>query len=465
MSTTTVLTAEDLSVVPALQGLPDEVLSWLIAHGEVRNEPIGAELFHPGDSADYLIILLRGTIQLWREQNGQMEPTLRMEAPVITGLLPYSRLRQTPALAVIAEEAQLLMLHRDKFAEMEQASPDLVQRLVGVMSDRVREEARNLERDDKLRALGKLSAGLAHELNNPVAAIGRAADSLLNNTAAEPQLLTELLAHQLPAEVWPELLALASRTALPSASLSALEQADCEDEMIDWLEQQGIDDASGMVTGLLAGGLEPTDLRPIMQALPVPARSAAVRWLEGQLTNRQLVRDVQQATHRITELVRNVKEYSHMDRASGRMPTDLHAGLDSTLMLLSYPLRKHRVKVVRSYAPGLVLVNAQPNALNQVWTNLIDNAIDVLPDEGELTIATSSESSGVCVSVIDNGPGIPPDVLPHIFEPFYTTKGVGEGSGMGLDIVRRIVQNHNGRVQVHSVPGRTEFNVWLPLAQ
>lgn len=465
MPTTATLTAEDLTVVPALQGLPDDVLRWLIEHGDVLEAPAGTEVFRPGEPADHLLVLLRGTVQLWREQNGHREPLLRFEAPMITGVLPYSRLRQTQALAVALTDIQALRLHRDQFPALEHVSPELVQRLVGLMSDRVREEARTQERDDKLRALGKLSAGLAHELNNPAAAISRAAAELTDRTGAEPVLLQEIIAAGTPAEQLPALFQLASHSMLPGATLSALEKADCEDELEDWLTDQGIAGAHGLAHGLLGGGLDADILEPVLKALPAAARRPALRWLEAQLTSRQLVRDVQDAARRISEMVRNVKDYSHMDRAGGLVPTDLHAGLDSTLALLSYPLRHHRLRVVRDYAPGVLSLPAQTGALNQVWTNLLDNAIDALPENGTITVRTRRNDEYAVVTIEDDGPGIPPDVLPHIFEPFFTTKPVGEGTGMGLDISRRIVLGHGGRISVDSRPGRTEFCVWLPMEE
>lgn len=465
MPTTATLTAEDLTVVPTLQGLPDDVLNWLLEHGEAFEAPAGTEIFRPGEPADYLLVLLRGAIQLWREQNGHREPLLRFEAPMITGVLPYSRLRQIQALAVALTDIQVLRLHRDQFPALEHVSPELVQRLVGLMSDRVREEARTQERDDKLRALGKLSAGLAHELNNPAAAISRAAAELTDRTGAEPVLLQEIIAAGTPAEQLPALFQLASHSMLPGATLSALEKADCEDELEDWLSDQGIDGAHGLAHGLLGGGLDADILGPVLQALPAAARRPALRWLEAQLTSRQLVRDVQDAAKRISDMVRNVKDYSHMDRAGGLVPTDLHAGLDSTLALLSYPLRHHHLRVVRDYAPGVLSLPAQTGALNQVWTNLLDNAIDALPENGTITVRTRRSEEYAVVTIEDDGPGIPADVLPHIFEPFFTTKPMGEGTGMGLDISRRIVLGHGGRITVSSRPGRTEFCVWLPMEE
>jgi signal transduction histidine kinase len=359
----------------------------------------------------------------------------------------------------------LYTLHRSKFPALEHISPELVQRLVGIMSDRVREQVRTQERDDKLRALGKLSAGLSHELNNPAAAISRAAASLDTALQAKPSLLRDLLTTCPPPEA---VAALASLAVLPTEAttpLRALEAADREDELAEWLEEQGCDDGYALASDLLEAGLTLAMLAPVAAQLPAETRSASFAWLSGHLKALRLARDIRDASQRISTLVSDVKTYTHMDRAGGREKLDLTAGLDSTLNIFAYALRQKNVRLTCNYAPSLPPVLGSAGSLNQVWTNLIDNALDALPEKGgELTISAQKQNDFVCVSIQDNGAGIVPEVLTHMFEPFFTTKRPGEGTGQGLDIARRIVQEHGGRLEASSEPGRTEFTAWLPAA-
>ncbi|UYZ62358.1 sensor histidine kinase [Hymenobacter weizhouensis] len=458
------LTAQDLTSVAAFADLPPETLEWLAQHGEVRDFTAGTEIFRPGDPAQYLTAMLHGGMQFYAVRNGQREPGFRQEAGQVSGVLPYSRLREIKGYGVAIGDTRLYLLDRDKFPELERQSPELVQRLVGLMSDRARLEARTQERDEKLRALGKLSAGLAHELNNPAAAIVRGAETLNHSLLRLPELLLELVGHcPDPASIG-ALTQLAAAPVPERATLSPLERADQEDALAEWLEEQQVPDGYQLASGLLDAGLSPDSLAPVLTALPAHSRPVALAWLEGHLTIRRLVHDVQEAGARISTLVGNVKTYSHMDRATDLAPLDVHPGLDSTLNLLGFALREKHIRVVRDYAPGLPQVLGQAGSLNQVWTNLLDNAIDALPAEGggEITVRTRQEGDFVRVFIIDNGPGIPPDVLPRILEPFFTTKPPGEGTGLGLDIALRLVEQHGGTLEVQSAPGHTEFCVWLP---
>ena len=460
-------TAPELSAITAFAGLPPETLAWLLAHGEARAFASDEVIVEPGTAAEFMMAVVRGGIQFFTVKGGQRDPAVRVEAGEVTGVLPYSRLRVAAALGLATGHTLLYRLHRDHFPALEQASPELVQRLVGIMNDRSREQVRGQERDDKLRALGKLSAGLAHELNNPAAAIARAAQALAERAATQPQLLRELL------ELSPDPAALCAFAALaapvpapdpPAPRLSPLEQMECEDELADWLTTQGVTEAARLAPALLETGLTEKILAAAAEVLPPAARPVALAWLEGQLSTLQLIGDVQEAGSRISKLVADVKTYSHMDRDGGFEPLDVTAGLDSTLNMLGFQLRHKNVRLTRDYAPHLPLVRGQVSSLNQVWTNLLDNAIDALPAQGgELTLRTVLEDQFVRVFLVDNGSGIPADVLPHIFEPFYSTKQAGAGSGLGLDIAQRIVKQHDGRLEVHSQPGHTEFCVWLPV--
>jgi signal transduction histidine kinase len=453
-----------LGRITAFQNLPADVLDWLLQAGELRQYADGEIVMRTGDPASHMVGIAAGAMQYYRPESGQQGPIFRAEVGQVTGVLPYSRLQTVKGQALAVGETTLYMLPRTQFPALEQLSPELVQRLVGIMSDRAREEVRGQERDDKLRALGKLSAGLAHELNNPAAAIARAADALGASLKSKPLLLKNLLAACPPAEAVATLLN-SGVLDTPAPPRSALARADCEDELADWLEAQGCADGYALAPNLLDAGHTAATLTPLVAALPAPARPPALAWLEGHLSAVRLTRDIHEASQRISTLVSNVKTYSHMDRAGGREPLDITTGLDSTLNLFDHALRHKNAQLTRHYAPDTPQVVGEVGQLNQVWTNLIDNAIDALPSTGgALTVQTVKQPGGVCVSVIDNGSGITPEVLTHMFEPFYTTKPAGEGSGLGLDIARRIVQEHGGRLEAHSVPSRTEFTVWLPAA-
>ncbi|MCA8832938.1 sensor histidine kinase [Hymenobacter pini] len=454
--------APDFTRIATFAGLPPETLDWLLTHGEQRCYNPGEVVSRPGDEAEYMMAVLAGGLQFYVVQNGQREPAFRIETGQVSGVLPYSRLRIIRGESVAVGETWLYLLHRSKFPELEQVSPELVQRLVSLMSDRARQEARAQERDDKLRALGKLSAGLAHELNNPAAAIMRAAERLATNLQARPEQLRELVQHCPSPEALTALIGLTTTLTTPTFT-SALARTDAEDELAEFLEEQGVPDGYQLAAGLLDAGLTLDSITHALTGWQPAARPAALAWLEGQLTALHLLRDVQEAGSRITTLVSNVKTYSHMDRGHDFAPLDVHTGLESTLNILSYPLRDKNIRLVRDYATDLPRVLGQVSSLNQVWTNLLDNAIDAVPAGGEITVRTRLEDEFIRVFVIDNGSGIPPEVLPRILEPFFTTKPAGEGSGLGLDIALRIVEQHGGRLEVQSEPGHTEFGVWLPV--
>jgi len=457
------LSPADLATITAFAGLPDATHVWLLAHGEIRTYTDGEVVIEPGAAADYLMAIVHGGVQFYQVKGSQREPMFRAEAGQVTGVLPYSRLRIVTGLGLAVGDTQLYVLHRDQFPALEQISPELTQRLVAVMNDRSRDQVRAQERDDKLRALGKLSAGLAHELNNPAAAIARAAQALSGCIATRPRLLLELVQHCPSPEALSALVDLACQPRPAPRVLSALQRSNQEDELADWLETQGITHGYRLAPALLEAGLDAASLAPVASLWPAAARSAAFTWLEGQLTAAALIQDVQEAGGRISKLVSDVKTYSHMDRDTAFDLLDLRSGLHSTLNMLGHQLQQKNIEVEVDFPDPLPNIRGQVGSLNQVWTNLIDNAIDALPAQGgRITLRIRPNQEFVCVYITDNGPGIPPAVLPHIFEPFYTTKQAGDGSGLGLDIAQRIIRQHNGRLEVSSRPGHTEFCAWLP---
>ncbi|MBJ6144289.1 sensor histidine kinase [Hymenobacter sp. BT559] len=453
-----------LGGITAFENLPPEVLTWLLEAGEVRQYAPSEIVVEAGAPADRMLAVVKGAMQYYATAPTGRTPVFSVEAGRVTGVLPYSRLQIFRGQGVAVGETILYQLPRSQFAALEHVSPELVQRLVGIMSDRAREEARTQERDDKLRALGKLSAGLSHELNNPAAAISRAAAALADSLLLKPQLLLDMLAACPPADAMAALTALAVLPTEAPPVLSALQASDREEELADWLETQGCPDGYTLAANLLDAGLDLDALAPVVAQLPDAARTPALTWLAGHLATLRLAHDIREASQRISTLVNDVKTYSHMDRAGGREKLAVTTGLDSTLNIFAHTLRQKNVRLTRDYAPSLPLIMGQAGSLNQVWTNLIDNALDALPDKGgELTVRVTKQSDFVCVSIQDNGSGITPEVLAHMFEPFYTTKPAGEGSGQGLDIARRIVQEHGGRLEAASQPGHTEFTTWLPI--
>jgi signal transduction histidine kinase len=320
---------------------------------------------------------------------------------------------------------------------------------------------------DKLMALGKLSAGLAHELNNPAAAAGRAADDLLGALEEMRAADLRLCRHALSAEQRAliarfEQEAIARQDSAPP--LASLEQSDREEELTAWMDGEGVADGWKVAPALVEAGVECGALDELLRCVGPEAFGDVLARVAAQLRTACLVCDIKAGTARISELVGAIKEYSYMDRAA-LQEVDLRKGLDNTLLILKHKLKGKNIEVVRDYAEDLPPVTVFGSELNQVWTNLIDNAVDAMGEGGRLRVRTVREPAHAMVEVRDNGPGIPEEVRPHLFEPFFTTKPVGEGTGLGLDTALRIVRKHRGNIRFETKPGDTCFQVRLPLSQ
>lgn len=459
------LCAGDLSRMETLKDLPESEIDFLCTVGEVGEIEEGWIVFENGHPAEHLFFLLKGTVQFQIETDGTILYAGAMSGGEIGGLLPFSRMTHYTGRAVALEPSLGFRVHKRHFQAMNTYAPTLVQRLVGMMSDRVREATRMQQQREKLMALGKLSAGLAHELNNPAAAIRSATKELLNRLSVMPERVIRLGRHELSEE---QLMSLSSVPEILVAEqrpvLKALERSRREDEITEWLEDRGIGSAYTMAETFVDAGFETECLDEIATETPDGALEDVLCWVEGHTAIFNLVREVSSAAERISGLVESIKSYSHMDRAATRQFTDVHDGLENTITMLGHKLKRKNVDVVRRYSQEVPAILALPGELNQVWTNLIDNAIDAMPNEGaRLEIETRRTNFGVMVSIADNGSGIPEEVQSRIFEPFFTTKPVGEGTGLGLDIAHRIVaRQHQGYIDVDSRPGRTVFQVSLP---
>ena len=452
----------ELLQVPAFAGLPDDQIAWFISQAqEIRLQP-GEIYLRQGDPADAMYVFLEGQMEGRGDIAGETV-TIPVKAGDITGMLPFSRMKQFTFTGRALTEARVLRFPVSLFPELVQKMPVLTQRLVGVMSDRIREVTRHEQQRDRLAALGKLSAGLAHELNNPASAAKRAASQLRDILKKIRDASLELGRRQLTPEQKAEIEKMEARLMQGNEPPpDALTMASLEDQIDSVLRSHGQDDLWQLAPDLARRNVGPDVLENLFASLSEDtARAALVRIAAlGEIAD--LLNEIESSTTRISDLVRAIKEYTFMDQ-SPVQNVDVVRSLETTLTILNHKLKKG-VDVKRDYQRVPLLVNSFGSELNQVWTNLIDNAIDAMSGKGELRVRTYRDDNCVVVEIGDNGPGISPEVKPHIFEPFFTTKGVGQGTGLGLDTVQRIVKKHRGSIQVSSHPGDTRFQVWLPLS-
>jgi len=462
-SSITDLTAQ-LKAIPVFADLPVEDISWLASRMEVIRFQPGDLVSEEGAPADRLVVILEGEILGRREHEVGDGRTYTASAGAITGMLPYSRLTHLPLSMRATKPSIMAFLHVSHFPEMLRRMPVLGGRLVAVMTDRIRETMRVDQQREKLMALGKLSAGLAHELNNPASAVRNAAINLQKSVGALRMAGLHLDKRALAQEDRVFLAKLECNWSLehPPAALDSLERSDREEEIGEWLEARRIPDARRLAPGLVDAGCNLGTLHQLAERFPADTLADVITRLTVSFTVNRLVEQIDSGTSRITDLVRAIKQYSYMDQAP-QQEIDIHEGLENTLIMLHYRL-KYGINVVREYDRSIPSICAHGSELNQVWTNLIDNAIDAMEGHGELLVRTEAEFGRALVEIRDSGPGIPTEIRDRIFEPFFTTKPVGEGTGLGLDTVYRIIQKHHGQVLVESTPGRTSFQVRLPFA-
>ncbi len=452
----------ELRRVTEFADLPDDQLDWFIGQSEEMNLKAGDVYIRQGAPADAMFVILEGHLQGRAERGGDTF-VFDLEPGDVTGVLPFSRMKTFTVSGRAETESRALRFPAAQFPDLIQKMPVLTQRLVGLMSDRIREVTRLEQQQDRLASLGKLSAGLAHELNNPASAAKRAASQLRHMLKKIKDASVELGKRDLSPAQKSEIEKLeASFTQGDVVPPDPLTQSDLEEQIDSLLRSHGQNDLWMLAAGLARRNIKPEVVESLFANLDSATARAALVRISASVEIASLVHEIESSTSRISDLVGAIKEYTHMDQAPVQN-VDIIKSLETTLTILNHKL-KQGVVVQRDYQPIPLLVNSFGSELNQVWTNIIDNAIDAMRGKGELRIRTYRDGDCVVVEIGDNGPGIPDEVQPHIFEPFFTTKGVGEGTGLGLDTVQRIVKKHRGNVQVNSKPGDTRFQIWLPLS-
>jgi signal transduction histidine kinase len=473
------LAPEELRTLFLFAELSDEQLAWVAENADVIEVPAGEDVVVEGEPAECFHVLLSGTIAMSRSIAGDRVETSRTEQRgVYFGAVQFYLEDETAsdysATVRAITECTLLALPAQEFAQVfARWFPMAVHLLEGMVLGMRRGNALLSERE-RLLALGKLSAGLTHELNNPAAAAGRATDALRDRVTGMRHKLAMIASGKVAGAQLQKLVMAQEefvKKVRHAPALSPLEASDREDEVGDWLDEHGIAGGWELAPVFVAGGLGVEDLEAVRTASDEAVLEGAIRWLSYTVETESLLREITDATTRISNLVLAAKQYSQMDRAPHRF-VDVHEGLDATLVMFGRKLGEESgIGMVKDYDRSLPLIPAYPAELNQVWTNIIDNAIDAMDGGdgsrgGTLTVRTARDEDRVLIEIGDTGPGIPPDVRQRIFEPFFTTKPVGRGTGLGLDVSYRVVvTRHHGDLAVQSEPGNTRFQVRLPITE
>jgi len=450
-------------VVP-LNGLALEDRLWLARHGEeVLGDP-GQILFEEGAPADRMILILKGEIHVRRQRGGPMELFIG-RAGQMTGYLPFSRMKISGGQGFAVSPVWALTIHKELFPEMLQAIPSMAQRVVSTLLDRVREVTRIEQQAEKLSALGKLAGNLAHELNNPASAAQRAASSLVTELRANRQNRFKLVNLCLSEEQirgiedWEQRVLSRRESAKPG---NASELISREESLRQWLSDLPCEESWEVAAQLSEQAVNVDDLVALRAILGPREICIALQFFARYLRSSRSVETLINSTDRIFDLISAVKAYSYMDRAP-ILEVDVPAGIDATVQMLQS--RMTNVTIEREYESNLPHISAYGSELNQVWTALIENALDALGNQGLLRLACRLEGEMLLVEIWDTGPGIPAELQDRIFEPFFTTKPPGHGLGLGLDNAMRIVRKHRGHISVRSEPGSTCFRIRLPLDQ
>jgi len=446
-----------------LADVPPEELAWIAAHGVLNRFPANALILRHDQPVEDLVFILSGHMAIYVDRGEGPHKVLEWRSGDVSGLLPYSRMKSSPGDTMAVEETEALTVSREYLPDLIRECPQLTARLVHVMLDRTRAFTSSDLHDEKMKSLGKLAAGLAHELNNPASAVVRSAKLLVDGLVTAEAASRGLVAAQLTSiqrEAVDSMRAACLIPGLP-ATRSALEAADRVDAITGWLEAHGADVAAA--APLADSAVTLPSLDHLAQVIEGRVLNFALQRVAHDCANRSLAKEIETSASRIYELVSVVKGFTYLDRETAIQSVNVGQDLVNTLTVLRAKVKARSAKVDVAVEPGLPLVSAYGGELNQVWLNLIDNALDAVAPGGHVEVSAKGAAGRVVVQIVDDGPGIPDAVLPRIFDPFFTTKPVGQGTGLGLDIARRLVNRHSGSIEVDSHPGHTVFRVTLPI--
>jgi signal transduction histidine kinase len=460
MQTVTVSWLKSLEV---LNNVPDDQLQWLLDNSKDQFFEEGEFLMQPEEPITGPHITVEGSMRFFMMQGTSRRDYTIIGPGNITGYLPFSRGKIAKGYAQAMTKLHIRSLDTGLIPEMIKNHYELTQALVSIMTTRVRDFTALQQQNEKMMALGKLSAGLAHELNNPASAIVRDSLTLKKHLSEEPESIKAIFSMKIE----PEDVSAITNTlfslidAKHHTRLSLKQRTQREDEIIEWLDEHEIENSYDIAESFVDFNFTIETLETFEKYSPNKNLTHILNWASDMLITEKMVRDIQESARRIAELVSSVKTFTHMDRAQDKQYADIHIGIRNTLTMLGYKIRKGNISVIEDFDETLPEVKALIGELNQVWTNLIDNAIDAMAvnGKGTLTIKTRRDREFVEVFIVDDGPGIAPEIQSLIFDPFFTTKEMGKGTGMGLEVVQRIVKQHRGSIKVKSDPGHTVFSV------
>lgn len=454
------LIVKTIKRIEEFEDVPTEQLHWWIDHSDQLELKESELLFEPGSPADNLHLILSGKIIFYIENNSGRQGEIEIEAPMVTGLLPFSRLKTTRGYGCAVVPTKIMRLHRDQFPELVQKNYELTQGMVQIMTTRVRTFTRQTLQNEKMMALGKMSAGLAHELNNPSAAIARSSKELVEMMRMLPAAIEKWRGIELEEEAKTQFKRLL-KDENRQEELTLLQRKRAKQDLEDLLEDNDIPFSEELADELAEINIWAEPLEPIVESLDPQSAAHFLRGLTLLNGSVKMAEDIQMGSKRISELVNSIKRFTHMDRARDKELVDIHVAIRDSLTILQHKIGKKGIKLEGNFEDKGPEIKIFPGDMGQVWTNILDNAADALEDStgGIITISSEESAEKVFVRIGDNGPGIPEEVLPKIFDPFFTTKAQGKGTGMGLETSMKIIENHNGKIEVESHPGSTIFTI------